>query len=67
MTKPDWGHGPNVPVLVFTEAEIRAACRGDRATDADAADGPVPAAEPPSTIPLTAEQLIAVLKQGRGE
>jgi hypothetical protein len=23
--RPDWGHGPNAPVLTFTEDEIRAA------------------------------------------
>lgn len=23
-TKPDWGHGPNAPVLMFTEEQIRA-------------------------------------------
>jgi hypothetical protein len=56
MTKPDWGHGPNEPVLMFTEAEIRRACTCDQF-----------ASEQSSTVPLMAEQLIAVLKEVRGE
>ena len=66
MTKPDWGHGPNMPVLMFTEAEIRSAWMGDRpgyagATSSDLAPANV-------SIPsLTAEQFISMLKQARGE
>jgi hypothetical protein len=62
MTKPDWGHGPNPPVLMFTEDEIKTAWT-------ECPCGSAYEAEPPTlgqkTVPLTAEQLIAGLKQGR--
>jgi len=62
MTKPDWGHGPNAPVLMYTEEEIRTAC--DRHQPTGTGSSVLPAATNPSQ---TAEQIIAVLKQARGE
>jgi len=62
MTKPDWGHGPNAPVLMYTEEEIRTAC--DRHQPTGTGSSVLPAATTPSQ---TADQIIAVLKQARGE
>ena len=67
MTKPDWGHGPNVPVLMFTEEEIRTAWSCHRAAHQGLAHGPNHVSAQASIHSLTAEQFIAVLKQGRDE
>jgi hypothetical protein len=61
MTEPDWGHGPNTPVVMFTEQEIRMAWLRYR-PDA-AASGPT--SLPDNTFDAL-EQFIEVLRQVRG-
>lgn len=56
---PDWGHGPNQPVLTFTEWEIRAAL-----------DQHCPCADYDASIQCcnqewTADHLIDVMKKAR--
>jgi hypothetical protein len=62
MTKPDWGHGPNTPVVMFTEHEIRTAWVRHQLADVGTSS---PDSLSDSRIEA-ADQFIAVLRQVRG-
>ena len=62
MHRLDWGHGPNVPVPMYTEEEIRTAWMGYVPANGHEVRA---LAQTGKVTPLNAEQLIAGLKQGR--
>jgi hypothetical protein len=67
VTHLDWGHGPNTPVLTFTEDEIRAVMKEHEPTDIDCecSCSPMTATPEKPFIYFSVDHLIDMLKEAR--